>query len=76
MSDTFSTEIWLAVDDNSNSYISTESATDAISELIRENESEAARVVKITVNVPLPVVHETEVTVTATDAEPQVTVEA
>jgi hypothetical protein len=46
--------LWLAINDCGDSCVSTESPSDALTELINENACETARVVKITLNIPTP----------------------
>jgi hypothetical protein len=61
--------------DCGDSCVSTESPSDALTELINENACQTARVVKITLNIPTPKIPEAKVDIPEPDTEPLVSVE-
>jgi len=76
MPDIITIEIWLAVNEDGNFHLCTDSASDALNELVSEYSSEAARVIKLTVNVPRPTVPDVKVAVPEIAGEPAVAIEA
>ena len=60
--------LWLAINDCGDSYVSTESPSDALTELLNENACQTARVVKLTLSIPTPKIPEARVDIPAVDA--------
>jgi hypothetical protein len=77
MSDTCIIDIWLAINEDGDCHVTTESAGDALNELVSDVQSVATRVIQISVTMPKPTVTKVNIDVPETDAEPpRITVEA
>ena len=59
--------LWLAVNDCGDSYVSTESPSDALTGLINDNACQTARVVQLNVNIPTPKISQARIDVPQAD---------